>query len=121
MLGLDYIHWEDYYKKDFLPKYEAIKSSAQNCTYSELQEFVETACNLMKYYVWNNGEFYFNKLTIIRKCFRLGIITYGDFWAKIITKKINQHNKQRLLEYALVENLAAIDELKKGFEVLINE
>lgn len=115
MLNLDYIHWEDYYQSVCLPYYKNLKANSADYNYSDelfnqFLQFFDSCFDLMKYYVWNNGEFYFNRYAIFRNFYRQGYIDDGDSWM-ILNHMIRQNiDKKEILEFALVKNFKIFDD-----------
>ena len=115
MLDLDYIRWTDYYQNVCLPYYKSLKANLADYNYSDelfnqFIQFFDSCFDLMKYYVWNNGEFYFNRYAIFRNFYRQGYIDDGDSWM-ILNHMIKQNiDKKEILEFALLKNFKIFDD-----------
>ena len=127
-----YTHYQDYYKKYFEPKYaEVVELLEQYNTtefvkkreFCELKELLSKgfkqlfhkSCNLMQYYLNNNGIFQFSEIDVIRAAFYAEIITEGDMWMELYATVRNRGRDIDFVIETFIRNFKAIQDVNVRF------
>lgn len=89
--NLNYIHWEDVYKENFLPAYNNfIKLRSEDS--SELNELTTCYLNLfeasykvLRIYMANKGIFVTPKMDVIKTAYKVYLIDNGQIWIDVLS------------------------------------
>lgn len=132
----NYIHWEDYYKTKWLDNYNAIVQCKNNNDHENpkmltnvlniFTSFFLSSCELLRYYIENNGLFYSNYKRILMSAFRCGLIDDGDSWVTIydLISKIDTddiENMTKIVNYSLNQHFDIFNDLYYHFNKLMED
>ena len=88
-MGKNYIHWRDYYKRNFSEAYQKALQyrldsgkgeNPQSTAFDIYAELFSKSVELLELYLLNNGLFQFDMYEIIRECYYINFLDDGDEW-----------------------------------------
>ena len=126
----EYIHYQDYYTNEFLVNYKKVKDfinfleqngyTDESKIYHLFRLMFKSACQLIKYFLNNNGLFQFSESDVLKEACYIELIDNGDEWFELLELyNINEENSEKIRNI-LKKNFFIIDELKNKMDGYIN-
>ena len=123
--------WIDFYKNEYIKVLDdfnqlRLNTSDVNILCVEYTNLVNTACELMKYFINYQGLFQFENREIIKEAFYVGLIKDGEKWINALTLaevySTGEENFNNLIvSYCKDENLVIFEDLNNTFFNYVRE
>ena len=116
----NYIHWQDYYRQNFLKAFYTAKNSIENMNIDAktIYDLVDKTVTTLRYFLQNNGIFYFSDIDVIRQAFYIEFLEDGDALMEIysLLKNIDNGSMTEDIRERFKTNFFAFENLKQKFE-----